>query len=412
MKIAYFVSRFPYLYQTFIRREINAVADTGIDITIFPVVGARRKHNLDVDFNNPVSANVEHTPPFSLSAFLFFISRRGTTCLRLFTSIIFHTWRHPLDLLKSVITFFKCFKMATIIAKGNFDHIHAHWATHPTTAALIISELTDTPFSFAFHAYDIFATRIMIPQKTKKAAFVIVNCRYTLDYISETYPELDRDKFILLYNGLDLKHFEQIKIDKPDTPPLLIAIGQFVPFKGFDDFLEACHLLKNDGESFSAMLIGAGPLEARFRKIMKEKGLNDIVRLTGELTEKETQSYLSTASVLIMPSLELPGETHDALPNVVIEAQAIGIPVVATDVFGIPEIVKHEETGLLIPQHNPTAIKDAVKSILHDPEKAKQHAENAKRNLKDKFDSQTNAKKLVSLFCKFSKTILTTDGHG
>jgi glycosyltransferase involved in cell wall biosynthesis len=406
LKIAYFVSRFPHLYQTFIRREIDEVARQGAAITVFPIVGARAKRREPQA--DPGCAAAVAIAPMPLLAWShvraagYFGRTQPRRCAALAGRIASATWRRPADLVKSLAIFPKSLALARRIQREGFDHIHAHWSTHPTTAAMIVSALTGVPFSFAFHAYDLFATRILIEQKIARARFVVLNCRYTLDELVRHYPRVERSKLHLIYNGLDLDAARATRAREPARPPLLLAIGQLIPTKGFGDLLEAWRLLAAEQLAFEGWIIGSGPEEKALYKQAAAAGLTGRVHFCGEQSPEQVSAALARATLLAMPCTTPRSGTHDALPNVVIEAQAAGVPVVATNVFGIPEIVSHEETGLLVPEHDPRALKNAFQRLLSNPGEAGQFAAAAQQRLTERFNLRTNAARLLALFAAAS----------
>lgn len=402
MKLAYFVSRFPHLYQTFVRREIDELVRQGAEIDVFPVAGRRRGGRNDkIDAQLDASVRIVHTSLCNLSTWLAAsraFGRNFKKCTSLSRQLVIATRGRPADLVKSLAAFVKGLVWSVTVAQRGYTHIHAHWSTYPATAALTASELTGTPFSFAFHAYDIFATRIMISEKIERAAFAVVNCRYTLDYILRNVPNVDPDKLVLVYNGLDLPKYEGLPRNPDALQPVILAVGQLVPTKGFACLVDACALLGAGRRDFRLIFAGSGPMKDSLAKRARKSGISDLVEFAGEKTEAQIRHLLASAAMLVMPCVSPGKGTHDALPNVVVEALASGVPVVATDVFGIPEVVKHGETGLLVPERDAVALKAAIARILTEPELATRFATQGRRRAAALFDAKRNGKKLLELF--------------
>jgi colanic acid/amylovoran biosynthesis glycosyltransferase len=399
MKIAYITSRFPDRYHTFVRREINALAELGAKITIFPLVDNRRPALTELEADCGVSASIAYTPWLSFSQARAASSfSRPTPLAALLGAIFRDTCIRPTILAKSLAVVPKSLEIATRLRDEGFDHIHAHWATHPTTVALIAARLTGIPFSFAFHAYDLFETRILIPEKLRRAAFTVLNCRYTEEFLLRLYPETDRSKLLLLYNGMDWSEFPATANPPLNSPPLLMAVGNMIPTKGFTDFIRACRLLTDDAVRFSAVIIGSGPQCDELKALVRAEKLESVVDFPGELSQAGIRARLGTATALVMPCVTPRSGSHDALPNVVIEAQAAGVPVVATAVFGIPEIVHHETTGLLVPERDPQALKTALALLIRNPDHGRALALRARKQLPERFDIRTNARLLLSRF--------------
>jgi glycosyltransferase involved in cell wall biosynthesis len=303
-------------------------------------------------------------------------------------------------MVKSLLAFSRGIAIAGIVESGGYEHIHAHWSTYPATAAMTASLLTRIPFSFAFHAYDLFDTRILLRRKLDAAAFAVLNSQCSVTYLQQIHPTVDNRKLVLLYNGLDLDPMASRRDGsrKRTSPPLILGIGRLVRTKGFRYLLEACHLLADEGRSFRLILIGAGPEEARLRSLVRRYQLENVVQFAGQLTEDKVSEQLSQAEVLVAPSLDPGSGSHDVLPNVILEAQASGIPVVATNVFAIPETVIDGTSGLLVPQEDAPALKQAIAHLLDDFDHAARLAETAKKNLRQNFDIHRNGARLLGLF--------------
>lgn len=397
MKIAYFVSRYPHPYQTFIRREINEMAAQGAAITVFPVIGACERDGSAADISSTSIIYTGFLSPIIFASSCIMLAAAPRACLSLLALVIAGTWKSPVNLLKSLAVFPKSLHLARLLREGNFDRIHAHWSTHPATAAMIASELSGIPFSFAFHAYDIYSTRILIPEKIEKASAVVFNCRYTLDYLRRIYPGTDEKKFHLVYNGIDLDRFRMRKSKAPADIPLILAVGQLVPTKGFEYLIEACRLLNAEGRRFKAVIIGEGPQRTFLQDLISRNGMTN-ARLAGRLPEKEIIEHLGMAAVFVMPAVDPAHGSHDGLPNVVMEAMASGVPVVASDVFGIPEAVENNVNGLLVPERDPAAIKNAITRLLDDTGLAGRLASAARQKVEATFDIHSNCSMLFSLF--------------
>jgi len=232
VKLAYLVSRFPQQYQTFVRREINELVRLGHEVTIFPIASAPSPLRRQPDREDGVDASVVYTPFVRVSAIVRALTRSPATCFRLAGALVADTWYRPAVMVKSLLAFTRSLGIAHIIASGGYEHIHAHWASYPATAALAVSSLTGIPFSFAFHAYDLFHTRILLRRKANAASFVVLNSTCSVDYLQGLLPDVDRKKLILLYNGLELERFKaQMANRSPDTQcPLVLGVGRLVVF--------------------------------------------------------------------------------------------------------------------------------------------------------------------------------------
>lgn len=402
MKIVYIVARYPHLYHTFIWREIREVIRQGIDIEVYPVAN----HSPTADeraqlAGEPFASHVVSVPlagTAGLAAVVRLFARRPVTAFRLLAMIVRGTWRQPLNLLKSLAVFPMSCVIAERIRAGGFRHIHAHWSTHPATCAFIASRLADVPFSFAFHAYDIYDTRIMLADKLRAAAFAVANCRYTIEFMERTMTGFDRSKVRLLYNGIELERYRDLQ--RHDEPrPLLLAVGRLVPTKGFEDLIDAVRRLRDEGRIFRVEIVGAGPFHDRLQARIDAGRLHDAVELIGPRSEAGVRDLLGRAALTIVPACPpARGNSHDGLPNIVIESLAAGVPVIATSLYGIPEVVRDGVNGLLVQPNDPGALAAAIVRLLDDGGLARRIADEGRRTADFLFDTRRNVATLIGYF--------------
>src|SRR5204863_857427 len=172
-----------------------------------------------------------------------------------------------------------------------------------------------------------------------------------------------------VYNGLDLSEFG--RADFSSVPPLLISVGRLIPKKGFGDLIRACALLAERGKSFRCEIIGEGPLENDLRNEIAQHGLQRFVMLAGTKPQSELRRRLAAANVFVLSSVIDPEGGMDNLPTVIMEAMATALPVVSTNIGGIPEMVIENETGFLVQPGEAVAMADAIEKNVGAPSVAR-----------------------------------------
>ncbi|MCH8285447.1 glycosyltransferase family 4 protein [candidate division KSB1 bacterium] len=184
-------------------------------------------------------------------------------------------------------------------------------------------------------------------------------------------------------------------------PPFQIGfVGRLIPEKGVEDFLSAASVLLPDHPEIRYIVFGEeiydnvfkGSYTNTVKNIIKTKGLEDCMKLQGFVFPPT--KIFSTIDLFLMPSQRI----GESCPMVILEAMAAGVPVIATEVGGIPEIVEHGVTGYLIPPKDPQAIADAVEHVINNPEEVKKIVENARRTVKERFDFRENARQFVKIY--------------
>jgi glycosyltransferase involved in cell wall biosynthesis len=179
---------------------------------------------------------------------------------------------------------------------------------------------------------------------------------------------------------------------------LILAVGRLVEKKGFDDLIDACAMLAREGTAFSCLIVGSGEEEDALRQRIARLGLQDKVRLEGPRPQREVIELMRRATLMAAPCIIGADGNRDGLPTVLLEAMALGLPCVATDVTGIPEVVRDGETGLCIRQAAPENLAGAMATLLADADQRLRLARNARQLIEAEFDVHRNAARVFRLF--------------
>jgi glycosyltransferase involved in cell wall biosynthesis len=283
-------------------------------------------------------------------------------------------------------------------------HLHAHFCHGATTVTWLASLLTGLPFSFTAHAKDIYCESLnpagLLKRKMRAAEFV-VTCtdanRKHLQTIESRTP------LYCLYHGLNAEFAGLLKQTKlhPGGPASLraLGVGRLVPKKGFDVLIEACRILHDRGVAVEALIIGEhGEHEDQLREQIQTLGLQGHVRLAGPMDQQHLFNEYQKAGVFCLPCRVLENGDRDGLPNVLMEAMACGLPVITTPISGIPEIIKNDINGQLVPTDDPQALANAIQRVSADRQFSNKLAEAGRQTVSREFDGDGSAAKLAALF--------------
>jgi len=199
-----------------------------------------------------------------------------------------------------------------------------------------------------------------------------------------------------IYNGLDMSRFHFA--DATGREPLIVSVGRLVEKKGFSELIDACSLLKDRNCGFRCAIVGSGPLEEALRAQIARLGLANEVQLTGARPQDEVVRLVQEAAVFAAPCIVGSDGDRDGMPTVLLEAMALGTPCVATDVTGIPEILRDDDTGLMVPQHDAEALADAMERLLADAALRSRLAERARGLVEEQFDIHRNTARMREIF--------------
>jgi colanic acid/amylovoran biosynthesis glycosyltransferase len=288
-------------------------------------------------------------------------------------------------------------RLAELVRERGIGHLHAHFASVATTVARLASLLSGVPYSFTAHAKDIYHESVDAEDLRRKLAdahHVVTVSDYNLAHLRETYGP-DADRVQRVYNGLDLS--DAAWSDPVGRAPLVVAVGRLVEKKGFDVLLDALALLHQRRPEVRAVIAGDGALADDLRAQRDRLGLQDVVHLPGPVPQTEVRDLLARAAVFAAPCVVGPDGNRDGLPTVLLEAMAAGAPAVSTDVTGIPEVVRDEETGLLVPQHDPVRLAAALERLVTDRALASRLSRAARALVESSFDVHVQARALREL---------------
>jgi len=368
---------YPRISETFISNEIRLLEEMGFTIHIYSMRAPRE--NFSHESIKRIKAKVTYLPEsmiWGLPALLWHNIRlflrmpgRYRECLKLMKKRFKlapkkHTWvKHMLQAGYIVQT--------SILDDGvDLAHLHGHFAHTPTTVTMYTALLAGVPFSFTAHAKDIYTQNpARIRDKVERAKFVVTCTRYNEKYLRENVA--NGNPIHCVYHGINLDLFSPNgRPTKAKAPYHILTVARFVEKKGLDTVLEALAGLRAQGLDFRYTLVGEGKTKfnRRIKELVHKLGLEDVTTLPGTITHDEVIELLNDADCFTLGCREAADGDRDGIPNVVAEAMATGVPVAATDVSGVPELVDHEQTGLLCPSNDPDALAAIIRRALTDDE--------------------------------------------
>ncbi len=369
MRLAYIVSRFPSTTETFIAREMEAVEALGSSVELFALI-----HERDVIVHPEAQSfapRVRTAPvwrPATIAAQWYWLRRRPAAYFSAFGRVLRDNLRSPKFLLRALAVFPMAARFARDAEQAGVEHVHAHWATHPALAAYIVRDLTGIPYSFTAHAHDIFVNRTMLRQKIAAASFVAVISWYNRDYLASLYGDDIAGRLVLVRCGVDPSRFVPRATREGARDTLrVVCIASLQPYKGHPVLLDAIAQLRDRGVSIECLLVGEGRERPAIEAQIARLGLADAVRLLGAKTSNQVLALVQHADVFVLPSVVAADGQMEGIPVALMEALACEVPVVASRVSGIPELVVDGGTGLLVPPDDAHAIADAVERLASDP---------------------------------------------
>ncbi len=391
MTIGYVVKRYPRFSETFIVNEVLAHERAGLDVQIFSIRPSNDTHFQDriARVRAPLTQLESGRPKASQ----FWESLKSSA--RHFPGL----WETvSTEEFADVVTIRQAVSLAELVRSRGIRHLHAHFATLPAAVARLAAQIAGITYSMTAHAKDIFHDSVEegdLRAKVGDAAAVVTVSEFNVAHLSERFPTLS-DRLHRVYNGLDL---EQLPFaDASRRQRIILGVGRLVEKKGLDDLIRSCAQLRKRSVEFSCRIVGGGDQESQLRELIASESLEGVVELTGPIPQCQLKELIQNASVVAAPCVVGRDGDRDGLPTVILEAMALGTPCVATPVTGIPEVIRHDQTGLIVPERAPDELSHALERLLNDDSTRSKLARSAREVIDNQFDSRVTSKQLRAIF--------------
>jgi colanic acid/amylovoran biosynthesis glycosyltransferase len=394
-KIAYILSRFPTVSETFILYEMIELGRLGVEIEIFPLI-----HEIGPVTHPEVNALLprvhyaRYFSPDTIRDHLFWLRKKPKTYFETMLRVIAKNFWSPKFLSRAIVVLLLSARTARKIEQLDIELIHAHSATHPTLMAYIVCSLTGIPYSFTAHSSDIYFNQTMLGEKIEHASFVATISEYNRAFLKSIHPNIPTDKIKVIHCGIDPAKFQKNHVERSSKSLTIICVGRLEKVKGQKYLIETCAQLKERNIDFRCYLVGDGELQSQIQRQINQLDLADFVKILGFQPHHKVVDLLRQADILVLPSIS------EGIPVAIMEAMASGIPVVATSVTGVPELVEDSVTGLLVPSRNSSALTDAILRLYKSPELRLQMGESGRQKVFKDFNLQRSAVMLQNSFQK------------
>ena len=387
---AYLFERFPSFGQTFCYREVAELDRQGITPPVFSIRNPKDERPQDWDAR--IVERVHYLPgEEQLLREVHRASKKGKLAAEIIGAL--DKWDRRTDFLR----LYQAVYVGLRLREMGIRHVHAHFAGMAARGAFWIARFFPVTFSFTAHANDIFAPRnfeIGLDKLVDAARIIVTVTDYAARFLRERFPNR-ADRIYRVYNGLNLAEFG--RTDFSSTPPLIVAVGRLIAKKGFADLIRACGLLAEGGKALQCEIIGEGPLENELRAQIEQLDLQNRAALSGAKPQREVRQRFAAASVFVLPSVVDPEGGIDNLPTVIMEAMATGLPVISTNIGGIPEMVVENETGFLVQPGDAAALAGAIEKLINDRPLAQRLGQAGYSRAQRLFSIEKNVRELCAL---------------
>ncbi len=395
MKIAYLINQYPAVSHSFIRREIKALEEENIQVFRFsirsPAEIVDRADQLELDKTKFVLKVGIVGLLWGLLSVAFTRPKRFLMAAGLAVKM---GWYKDRGILVHLAYLAEACVLLGWVRDADIDHIHAHFAFNPTAVAMLCRVLGGPPYSFTVHGPESIdrAVILSLEEKIKRASFVVAISSYCQ---SQLYRWCDRtywSKIHIVHCALDKPFFDQPITPVPETNQL-VCVGRLNEQKGHLILLEAVKQLALAGVDFKLVLVGDGELRSQIESLIVQFNLQDRIIITGWADSDLVRHHIVNSRAMVLPSFA------EGLPVVIMEALALGRPVVSTYIAGIPELLEQDVSGWLVPSGSVEALAEAMEQVLRSPtDKLSQMGQEGAKKAALQHNVAIEARKLASLF--------------
>lgn len=384
-RIGYLVSQYPAPSHTFIRREVEALRRRGLDIQTFSVRSPHPTARLG-DADREEKARTWYILPAPkgplLSAHLWAFARRPRRYLATLREAIGHRTPGVRAWVWALFYFVESIYLARELCHRGIEHLHNHFGNGGATVGMLACRYLGLGWSLTLHGtseFD-FPAGLTLGKKLRVARFASSVSLFGMAQAMRTADPQDWDKLIIVRCGVDHRTLPRVRPRAPG-PSRIVCVGRLSPEKGYLGLIEAFSKVLARGKNAELHIVGDGPDRGRIEALIAARGLQDRCVLLGQLPEAEALAEVALADLVVSASF------MEGLPVVLMESLALGIPVVAPRVAGIPELVEDRSTGLLYAPADWSALESCICRLLDDPDLRRKLGQAGRERVLAEFDA-------------------------
>lgn len=392
--IAVLVNVWPKLSETFILEEVLALERRGVSLLIYTL--SPESDDLRHDEVAQVRAPVAGVPPLGIASLHGHLKAHIGAALRQplgWCRALALAWRRGGEGWRD---FLRAAWLAQSLRRGGATCLHAHFIARPADVAEMAALMSGLPLSISAHAKDIYLSRPEdLKRKLMAARFTVTCTGLNLRTLTQIAPKAVVQR---MYHGINHQQFHPLRQTRmPGGPACILAVGRLKAKKGLDILIEACRRLHAGGRHIQCLIVGYGEAGDALQAQIHSAGLRDVVQLLGKLPRHRVIECYARADVFVQPSRVMADGDRDGIPNVMLEAMSMALPVVASKVSGIPEVIEHQSNGLLVQPDDAVALAAAIEHLLDNREAATAMGAQARATVMRHFDNDTNLGLLLDL---------------
>jgi len=384
MKVAY-ILKYPFeCTESFVRNEIMELVRRGNLVLDYPIWEADTKREDVTGFVEEFQlqsvlswrcwwSNLKELESDPIEYVRILLANRGLVGIRFF---IISMW------------------VACDLRERGIDRIHAPFATLTATRARMVSRKIRVPFSCTGLGSDVFVhPPADLSDIVENAVPFIAVSNYMKDYLQKKFKSHRISNLEVLYLGVDTDYFKPSQTEsKPDVKPVILSVARLHKVKGLDTLIRACASLKSKNVEYRCVIAGSGDQERKLQELTTKLGLGNEIEFLGHVNHLDIKRLYQMATVFVLPSLS------EGIPVAAMEAMSMGVPVVASNITGIPELIDDGVNGYLVQPGQPEQFAGKIHELLTDRKKLEAFGSNGREKVCSKFRLSENVDQLERLF--------------
>ena len=400
MKIAFIVTEFPKLSETFILNQITGLLELGHEVEIFAFYNPKEKK---------VHDDVEKYRLMERVHYFNIPDSMIKRALKAIFLIITNFHKSPIKILKSLNVFkygkkalsLKLLYVVVPFLGKKFDIIHCHFGPNGIIGAYLKEVGINSKLITTFHGYDMSMFISSHGEDIYKNLFLKGDLFMPIsEHWKKKLIEMgcEEGKIIVHRMGIDVEKFEFSERRKTGTIKIL-SVGRLVEKKGHEYAIKAlAKVVNKNGKDIIYRIVGDGPLKDKLMSLAEELGIEDCVEFMGNVEDEELLKLYKESHIFILPSVTASDGDQEGIPVVLMEAQAMGLPVISTYHSGIPEVVIDGKSGFLVPEKDVDALAEKMEFLVEHPELWSEMGRHGREFVEKHYDIRRLNKRLVEIY--------------
>jgi glycosyltransferase involved in cell wall biosynthesis len=398
--LAFLGPEIPALSATFVYEELLDLERRGVSVRAFTVRRPAQVAVGQAELARRTEVIYDHGPLALVFGGLVAVAlagRRALVSLGWLVADMVEVGLHRLAAWKLLYQWLAGARLAYRLQRHGCSHLHVHFAHTPAQIAMYASGFSGIPFTITAHANDIFERGLLLACKARRSTKMLTISEFNREFLLSL--GIPADKLAVVRCGVAFGRRPEMAHSSADAVFRIGTLCRLVEKKGVDDLLRALVVLRAEAKPVSLVIVGEGPQRDGLWRLCRELGLEHSVEFKGAMEHEAVVEWLRSLDAFVLACKKDGHGDMDGIPVALMEAMSQAIPVVSTRLSGIPELVVHEQTGLLASPADPDDLARQIRRLMSDPSLRASLATAGTDHVRAEFAQDVNLNRLLSYIC-------------